>query len=470
MRKQAILLSLVLCATVSFGSLAWAAVPAKSQNRLQIESAKSLPGRQAELESALKEPSAIAYKLLVIDDNPADRTAYLDEVLAKWGWPAANEMLLVVFPKANYDIRFALGANFRLNHVSVEEMLGLVRSEYFTRSQHGDVYGGLAGLVRAVNRRLSPAGMNTDQARFEATRQAVALIANHDAEGLLAMAQPGGLHLAPYAVGLPDEGMSTEKALKALSALVHEATPEIVGYDLQNDGKFAVAVKGLEAGLEVPSTGSEDSRVTTTELALLTLRLYGSEWKLSSIAFDRSGLLVERIEKGQYQKPFAWFQVKEGGESYSTGYGSEPGGQTNTTQQKVTQSVAEAVTYLGQGVHLPAWLEGKPMVIHRGFTTDYAPLNASLMTTDPSFHASYSPVGKHTGYIEPSSSYRVSYEHRTLNGRPALIIMADEQREGGWKHRYLLIEDGNWLYVLEDGTGNLERLLELAAAIPPGAD
>lgn len=293
MRKIPLMLTMILTATVALSSIAAAAVPDKSPKTVQMETAATLPGNQADLASALKGPSPVAYKLLVVDESPADRTAYLDEVLAKWEWPAANELLLVLFPKANYDLRFALGADFRQNGVTVEEMLTLVRSEYFARSQKGDVYGGLAALAQAVNKRMAT---DAFQAKVKETERVVGYIAAGDFKALLAMAQPQGIHVVPYAVGLPDQGLSQEKALKALQGLVQGAKPEVVQYDLAGDGRISFAVRGLAAGFDLPASGSADSRVKSTELAQISLRRVGTEWKLSSVAFDPQGLLAQRLE------------------------------------------------------------------------------------------------------------------------------------------------------------------------------
>jgi hypothetical protein len=288
------MLTLILTATVGLSSLAVAAaVPEKSLTPVQMETAATLPGKPADLTDALKGPSPVGYKLLVVDENPADRTAYLDEVLADWEWPAAHEMLIVIFPKANYDLRFALGANFQESGVTVDEMLKLVRTEYFARSQKGDVYGGLAALAQSINKRMDSAAF---QEKVKAVEGAVAYIGLQDADALLAMAQPEGVHVVPYAVGLPEKGLSQEKALKALQGLVHEAKPEIVHYDLGGANQIAVCIRGLKAGFDLPASGTADSRVKSTELAQITLRRVGTEWKLATVAFDPQGVLTQRLE------------------------------------------------------------------------------------------------------------------------------------------------------------------------------
>lgn len=122
---------------------------------LQNPNALTLPGDVESLEQALKNPGSVKYKVLVIDSTDGeDKTAYLDRVAAEWKQPAADTLLLVIFTRDNYDIRFYMGASFRANGVSVDEMLSLVRSRYFAGVRKGDVAGGLVSLMAAVDERM----------------------------------------------------------------------------------------------------------------------------------------------------------------------------------------------------------------------------------------------------------------------------------------------------------------------------
>lgn len=113
------------------------------------ELAGDMPG----LQGALMEPSPLTYKIAVAEaPKGADKTAYLDQMLAaQKGYPGKNEILLLIFPQDNNDIRFAMGAFLFEKKVSVESMLQMVRSHYFPKARVGDPAGGLADLVRAVN-------------------------------------------------------------------------------------------------------------------------------------------------------------------------------------------------------------------------------------------------------------------------------------------------------------------------------
>lgn len=162
MRKTAIaLLTTVLVATFGVGAVLAAdlTVPKKEPSVVQAQSITGISGQVDAARAALAEPSAVRYKILVVTDSlPEDRTAYLDRVLEQWGWPEPNELLLLIFAEGNYDIRFAMGADFTAQGVQVEEMLGLVRNTYLAELHKSDPSRALAAFVRAVNQRMAPAG------------------------------------------------------------------------------------------------------------------------------------------------------------------------------------------------------------------------------------------------------------------------------------------------------------------------
>lgn len=161
MRKAFIGTGLLLLLTLAVTALAGGAaaaplpVPPRAEAGLQDTTGKGLPGAAAALQEALQAAAPVRYRVLVIDATDGmDRTAYLDRVLAEWGWPAADTLLLVVFRQANYDIRFAMGANFRQAGVTVDEMVQYVRTVYQPAVYKGDPAYALAALVGAVNQRM----------------------------------------------------------------------------------------------------------------------------------------------------------------------------------------------------------------------------------------------------------------------------------------------------------------------------
>mgnify|MGYP001317448339 CR=1 FL=1 len=117
--------------------------------------APDLPGDMEALKAALQIPSPITYTIIVAHDAPRemDKTAYLDQLLAEQGYPGKNEILLVLFPADNYNIRFAMGSLVFDRRITLQQMLELVQSQYLTRSRQGDPAGGLAALINAINER-----------------------------------------------------------------------------------------------------------------------------------------------------------------------------------------------------------------------------------------------------------------------------------------------------------------------------
>lgn len=118
--------------------------------------APDLPGDQAALKAALAEKSPVRYEIVVVEDTGGkDLNAYLDSLLEEKKWPEKSVLVLAVFAKDNYDLRFAMGADFFEKKVSVDEMLALSKSTYFPKAREKDPSAGLAALVKAVNQRMA---------------------------------------------------------------------------------------------------------------------------------------------------------------------------------------------------------------------------------------------------------------------------------------------------------------------------
>jgi|GEM_PF-2469205 len=111
-----------------------------------------LPGDKDALKNALKAETPITYTVVIADaPRDMDKTAYLDQMLAEQGYPGKNEILLVIFPADNYNIRFAMGALVFDRKISLQQMLEMVQNQYLARSRRGDPAGGLADLINAIN-------------------------------------------------------------------------------------------------------------------------------------------------------------------------------------------------------------------------------------------------------------------------------------------------------------------------------
>lgn len=118
-----------------------------------------LAGSREALMDSLKAPTAVHYTVLVYDDlTVEDRTAFLEQYLTENGWPAPDTLLLMIFPRHNHDIRFAMGTNLTKNGMTAEEMLAIIRGPYFGVVRKGDPARALVEMIEAVNRRMAPAG------------------------------------------------------------------------------------------------------------------------------------------------------------------------------------------------------------------------------------------------------------------------------------------------------------------------
>lgn len=125
------------------------------QNESPTAQAPKLPGDMESLQAALAEPTPVTYSISVVHlPEGMNKDDYLDQMLEAKGYPGSNEILLMVFPGDNYNIRFVLGSMLFEKKISLESMLRMVQSQYLGKSRAGDPAGGLADLIRAVNQQL----------------------------------------------------------------------------------------------------------------------------------------------------------------------------------------------------------------------------------------------------------------------------------------------------------------------------
>lgn len=152
----------ILLAWLALAGLARAAaVPAPEPAAVQDASSRPLPPAERQrLEEAVRAHSGPEqYKILIIDSSqPQDLTAYLDAVVAAWGLPA-NQLLLVVASQDQHRIRFALGTDLTAKWgVSVDFMLQVLQQHYNPAVAAGRPVDGLVALVEAVHRQVVAAG------------------------------------------------------------------------------------------------------------------------------------------------------------------------------------------------------------------------------------------------------------------------------------------------------------------------
>lgn len=121
----------------------------------QTAKAPKLPGDMESLRTALAEPTPVTYSISVVHlPEGMEKDDYLDQLLEARGYPGSNEILLMIFPSDNYNIRFVLGSMLFEKKISLESMLRMVQTQYLPKSRAGDPAGGLADLIRAVNEQV----------------------------------------------------------------------------------------------------------------------------------------------------------------------------------------------------------------------------------------------------------------------------------------------------------------------------
>lgn len=138
-----------------------ASVPPLKAGAVQDESSRPLPAAEKKaLEDAIRANSGSEqYKILLIDSaRPAELTDFLDQVWAEWKLPE-NTVLLVVATGDNHQIRFYLGNEVaRTWGVSVDFMVGAIRSSYAGPAREGRLADALGALVAEVHRQVVAGG------------------------------------------------------------------------------------------------------------------------------------------------------------------------------------------------------------------------------------------------------------------------------------------------------------------------
>lgn len=114
-----------------------------------------LPGDLAALKAARAQKSSVTFEIVTVNEAVSNRDAHLDTLLAQKKWPGPSMLVLAVYAKDGYDVRFAMGSAFT-NKVTVPDMLTIVRTTYLPKARENNAAGGLAELIKAVNQRMTP--------------------------------------------------------------------------------------------------------------------------------------------------------------------------------------------------------------------------------------------------------------------------------------------------------------------------
>lgn len=128
------------------------------------------------------------------------------------------------------------------------------------------------------------------------------LLQRGDVEALGNMVAERGLVIAPYAVGVPKEGLSGMAMSRALQTMLQGAQPRVVAYDRRTEGKLGLVVTGLNEVEITPAIGEPLTITTPAELVLW--RADTRQWQLLAIAVDSQRLLAERLSQGADQSGY----------------------------------------------------------------------------------------------------------------------------------------------------------------------
>lgn len=124
------------------------------------------------------------------------------------------------------------------------------------------------------------------------------LLNQGDAATLAAMVSDHGLALTPYGLVTRETGLKGDVMLKTLTELFRGAETRVIAYDLSEEGRIGLAIRGLKRTEVQPAIGD---RVTMTSLAFMALKLDDEgNWRLWLIAPDSYGFLAAAM----YDPPF----------------------------------------------------------------------------------------------------------------------------------------------------------------------
>ena len=121
-----------------------------------------------------------------------------------------------------------------------------------------------------------------------------------DASGLAGMVSAKGLAIGPYGLVIREIGLQDEVLLKTLSTLFKGAETRVIAYDLSEEGRIGLVIKGLKRTQVQPAIGDA---IMMTSLAYMSLKLEDDGvWRLWLLAPDNYGLLAEAMDKSPFER------------------------------------------------------------------------------------------------------------------------------------------------------------------------
>jgi hypothetical protein len=134
----------------------------------------------------------------------------------------------------------------------------------------------------------------------EVITQVASLLNKGDANGLARMVSDKGLAIGPYGLVIREIGLQDEVLLKTLSTLFKGAETRVIAYDLSEEGRIGLVIKGLNRTQVQPAIGD---KITVTSLAYMSLKLEeDGVWRLWLIASDNYGLLADAMNKPPFER------------------------------------------------------------------------------------------------------------------------------------------------------------------------
>jgi ketosteroid isomerase-like protein len=134
----------------------------------------------------------------------------------------------------------------------------------------------------------------------EVISEVAKLLNKGDAAKLAAMVSDQGLAITPYGLVTRETGLKGDGMLKTMTELFKGAETRVIAYDLSEEGRIGLAIRGLKRTEIQPAIGD---RVTMTSLAFMALKLDDQgNWRLWLIAPDSYGFLAQAMYKAPFER------------------------------------------------------------------------------------------------------------------------------------------------------------------------
>lgn len=194
------------------------------------------------------------------------------------------------------EVRPSVGDPFTMSGYTLVELEKISDGDFYLTSLAVDVHGVMAEALAYPPFTDDPSLLSDQQARAIIGDLEKSLQAG-DVDALVKMVNYRGLIVGPYAVGLPNRGLTGEALREALEAVLDGAQPEVVSYQLSVGG-LSIVVEGLNSVQVAPAHGNPLT-ISSPALLGLTQDVDGS-WILWSVIADHSGDLEDMLVQTPY--------------------------------------------------------------------------------------------------------------------------------------------------------------------------